>query len=235
METQEKSKIIFKYPSKARPERFFKVIESIFNNISDNQAYKIICSFDKDDTTYFNKEFLLRLKKYIDKYPIEIYFNENKGKVSAINENLKNEKFNLLILINDWIEFKIKNFDIILSKQFNPYSGIVYFPSINSLGKTKYLLKAVSYEYFQNKGYIYNPIYKSNFYKEAEIFEKEIWINDNIHNNCPFKLIKFNSDKELFSYFHPDWYYQSPDKMLIHNLTYWNEDLKTFENQQKQR
>jgi ribosomal protein L7Ae-like RNA K-turn-binding protein len=67
---KKKYKILFKYSSRSRKNKFFVGLDNIISKISDKENYLIVVSLDYDDKEMFNKEVLERLIPYIENYKV---------------------------------------------------------------------------------------------------------------------------------------------------------------------
>src|SRR6185503_7210045 len=109
--------ILFKYTSRSRVDKFFRGLDSIVNNINDND-YWVQCTFDLDDVM-FNPEIIKRLNSYKN---ISYYFGESLSKIDAINKNLdKLPKFDILVNMSDDFIFITKGFNSIIKEAMQNY------------------------------------------------------------------------------------------------------------------
>ena len=117
-------KILFKYASRSRNEKFFDGLDNILNNLNDLNNFCILCSLDADDETMNNQQSIKRITEYVKKYPanIVVKFGKSKNKIDAINRDVNDfkERFNFDILVNfsDDMQFIVQSFDKTIREKF---------------------------------------------------------------------------------------------------------------------
>lgn len=212
------SKLIIKYASRERPNRMFHVINSILNNIENNEDVILLISLDSDDTSVYNQEVLNKLKEYLSNTNVLVFFSERTTKVNALNRDLnKLENWKKVMFVTDFTEITKKGFDqIILAHNDN----IGCYKSCNSNGKEAHTIYTYSKDIWNLSRNIYNPNLISNF------------INEEIRLRFPKS--NFTEYKEVFhKYVHPKWGYYQYDGLLVNNQKSWKEDLQVLESCKK--
>ncbi len=154
-------KILFKYASRSRPQRFFEGLESIVNNVaSDN--YLVLVSADKNDATMFNPEVTARLSQYKN---VEIIYGSSVSKIDAINRDLKSyTDWDILVNFSDDMIFTAKSFDenirTNMQNIFPSTDGVLHYWDENN-GNRLMTMSIMGKKYFDRFGYIYHPSYVS--------------------------------------------------------------------------
>jgi hypothetical protein len=213
-------KILFKYASRSRNEKFFEGLDNILNNLNDLNNFCILCSLDADDETMNNQQSIKRITEYVKKYPanIVIKFGKSKNKIDAINRDVNDfkERFNFDILVNfsDDMQFIVNSFDkIIRDKFYIAYpnlDGNIYFND-GFVGDSISTMSIIGRKYYDKFNYIYHPSYHSlwcdNEYtmvakKEKKIvyFDEKIYIHNHPANIGGFvdrQLMKTESFNEI--------------------------------------
>jgi hypothetical protein len=213
-------KILFKYASRSRNEKFFEGLDNILNNLNDLNNFCILCSLDADDETMNNQQSIKRITEYVKKYPanIVIKFGKSKNKIDAINRDVNDfkERFNFDILVNfsDDMQFIVNSFDkIIRDKFYIAYpnlDGNIYFND-GFVGDSISTMSIIGRKYYDKFNYIYHPSYHSlwcdNEYtmvakKEKKIvyFDEKIYIHNhpaNIGGFVDSQLMKTESFNEI--------------------------------------
>jgi hypothetical protein len=196
---ENKYKILFKYASRSRTQKFFVGLDNILTNLSDLNNFCILISLDIDDYSMNNKETINRLLEYVNKYPekIIIKFGSSKNKIDAINRDVNEikEKFNFDILVNfsDDMEFIEHSFDEIIRGKFFMFypdtDGNIYFND-GFTGERLSTMSIIGRKYYDKFNYIYHPSYHSlwcdNEYTEvAKRNQKLLYFHENIfkHNH----------------------------------------------------
>jgi hypothetical protein len=194
---ENKYKILFKYASRSRTQKFFVGLDNILTNLSDLNNFCILVSLDIDDYSMNNKETINRLLEYVNKYPekIIIKFGRSKNKIDAINRDVNEikEKFNFDILVNfsDDMEFTQHSFDEIIRNKFYQFypdtDGNIYFND-GFVGDKFSTMSIIGRKYYDNFNYIYHPSYYSlwcdNEYTEvARRNQKILYFHENIYKH----------------------------------------------------
>jgi hypothetical protein len=157
-------KILFKYPTRSRPEIFKKTLEKYINLLSGQYEYSFIISCDIDDKSMHNNMIYNFLKsKNTKKVQIKTYFNElPQTKITACNANLEGEIFDILVLCSDDMIPVVQSYDNIIvenmKKHFPNMDGCLHFND----GRTKDILATLTimgYNLYKEFGYIYHPSY----------------------------------------------------------------------------
>jgi hypothetical protein len=213
-------KILFKYASRSRNEKFFEGLDNILNNLNDLNNFCILCSLDADDETMNNQQSIKRITEYVKKYPanIVIKFGKSKNKIDAINRDVNEfkERFDFDILVNfsDDMQFIVQSFDkTIRDKFYIAYpnlDGNIYFND-GFVGDAISTMSIIGRKYYDKFNYIYHPSYHSlwcdNEYtmvakKEKKIvyFDEKIYIHNHPANVGGFidtQLMKTESFNEI--------------------------------------
>ncbi len=192
-----KYKILFKFASRSRPQKFFSALDNLLSNIADLNNFCILISLDLDDVTMVNAETIKKITQYVQKYPdkIIVKFGHSKNKIDAINRDVNEikEKFDFDILVNfsDDMEFIQHSFDnIIRDKFFCHYpdtDGNIYFND-GFVGDRISTMSIIGRKYYDKFNYIYHPSYYSlwcdNEYTElAKINHKILYFQERIFNH----------------------------------------------------
>jgi hypothetical protein len=166
----EKYKILIKFASRSREQKFFSCLDNILNYVVDKENFCVLVSLDIDDVSMYNQNTLNKLSTYLNKHPnnLIIKFATSKNKIDAINRDVNEikERFNFDILINfsDDMLWTKHGFDEVIREKFK-----LHFPDTNGNlhfndGYTKERLCTMSIigrKYYDKYNYIYHPSYIS--------------------------------------------------------------------------
>jgi hypothetical protein len=204
-------KILFKYPSRGRPERFFKSLDSIVDNISDVDYYHVACTLDEDDATMNNSEVIERINSY---KTTSIQWGKSISKIDAINRSMPDYPFDILICMSDDMVFNIFGFDTMIrvdmATHFPALDGLIHYPDQDAKEflATMYIAGKRFYERF---GYIYHPSYKSLWCDNeimlvAQMLKKYKYMGYqiNLHLNPAYESNRMERD-EMFNRQQGDW------------------------------
>jgi hypothetical protein len=153
-------KILFKYATRSRPQKFKEGIMSIISNI-DNDNYKILVSVDSDDET---------MKEPGEYKNTEFIYGTSKNKIDAINRDMdKAGDWDILVVMSDDMKFISRWFDEDIRDAFRTHQApdkpcdldqLVHFPDQNQYDNCM-TMSIMGRDYYNRFGYIYHPSYDS--------------------------------------------------------------------------
>jgi hypothetical protein len=216
-------KFLFKFPSRGRPEKFKSTLVKHIECLSNEHEYKFIFSFDNDDEKMNNDE----IKDFIFNLGInyEVHYGDNKNKIEAINANLENQNFDILMLIADDMIPTRKNYDIIISDIFDVapkgLDSTVHFYTARWADLLD-IWCIMGKKYYDRFKYIYHPDYKSIFC-DNEYTEVATILNSRVFSvESPFYHdYQTGDDTEI-----KNWQFNHEDWALHENRKSKNYDLK---------
>jgi hypothetical protein len=156
-------KILFKYPSRGRPDVFKTLLEKYYEYLSGDIDYEFCISIDADDPTMNNAEMLSYLKS---KPKLKFHIGTSKSKIDAINADLTDKLFDILFLVSDDMVPVVQGFDKIIADQMQ-----MHFPNLDGclhfndglVGPKLCTLSIMGKKMYDMFGYIYHPDYVSLF------------------------------------------------------------------------
>lgn len=153
-------KLLIKFPTRERPKKFFEVLDLYYSYLRDLN-FQFIISCDVDDYSMNNLETIKKLKTYPN---LKYYFEKNTSKVEAINNNLKNVSFDILLLASDDMIPIQPGYDIVIKEKmlenFPDTDGVIWFND-GFQGSNLNTLCILGKKYYERFNYIYHPDYKS--------------------------------------------------------------------------
>jgi hypothetical protein len=161
--------ILFKYPSRGRPDRFFHGMDSIYNNLADTDNFLVSCTLDSDDMEMNNPETILRINQYKN---ATIAWGESKSKIHAVNRDFPNTHFDIIVGMSDDMRFNLFGFDDCIRADMRAHfparDGLLHYPDQDAkhVLATMYIAGKKWWE-FRDKC-IYHPSYKSLFCDNEE-------------------------------------------------------------------
>lgn len=168
--------ILFKYPTKSRPEIFKDTLNLYYDLMSYKNNFQFLVSIDEDDDSMQTESMIKFLN---NKKNLKYHIGGAKTKIEACNADMDKagNDWDILVLVSDDMVPIIKGFDEIIindmKKYFPDTFGALHYHD-GLLGKdvtiTLSIMGRKMYEYF---GYIYHPSYKS-FYCDNE-FTDEVY------------------------------------------------------------
>ena len=203
-------KLLIKFPTRGRKEKFFSVLDKYYSNLSDLDSTTFLISLDKDDTQMNNTEVVNKLKSYKN---LKYFYGSSKNKVDAVNRDInKVNDWDIVLLASDDMIPQIEGYDELIrnemSKTYSDTDGVLWFNDGNR--KDLNTLCILGKKYYKRFNYIYNPEYKSTwcdneFTEVGNILKKQKFI-----------------DQIIIKHEHPDWGFGSRDD--IHRLNLENEN-----------
>ncbi len=152
-------RILFKYPSRARPELFKEVVADYNSHIESNN-FRWVVSLDADDETMNNKDMIV----FMQQNNMQYFFGKNSTKIEAINADMENQDYDILFLVSDDMRPKVFGFDNIIredmEKHFPDFSGGLFYND-GLVGERLCTLNIMGRGLYERFGYIYHPEYKS--------------------------------------------------------------------------
>jgi len=153
-------KFLFNYASRSRPDNFFRGLDSIKDNFSDENTYHIIASLDTDDATMNTPEVIEKM----DFYGVEHHFGVSQNKIHAINREIRHfGRFNILVNFSDDMIFTVKDFDKIIIEKFGEdLDKFLHFRDTNHKQPDALCtLSIMGTTYFDRDNFVYDPNYVS--------------------------------------------------------------------------
>lgn len=209
-------RILFKFPSRERPAKFFNALDNIIANASGDD-YTIVATLDSDDTSMNNLEVFNRLKSYPK---VTAVYGHSKSKVQAINANIDTSiPWDILCLHSDDMFFTKKGFDVdiieAMQTHFPDTDGMLHFPD-QVAGNKLCTYQIIGRKYYERSGYIYNPAYHSLFCDNEETEKAKL-------------LSKYAFiDKQILEHRHHAWGFGPADALLKRTERFWNKDKQTY-------
>jgi len=175
-------KILIKFPTRGRQEKFFKVLDMYYSFANNLDLIEFQISIDSDDLSMNNDEVIHKFSTYKNlKYSI----GESVNKIHAVNRDIVVGDWDIILLASDDMIPKIKGYDdIIRTKMRDIYpdtDGILWFHDGNR--KDLNTLCILGREYYKRFNYIYHPDYKSlwadnEFMDVANLLNKQTYFNE---------------------------------------------------------
>ena len=188
-------RILYKFPSRSRPEKFINCL----NNIFINQLYEdhlVLATLDEDDLTMNNVD----MKEKMDRYDrLKYVFGKSENKIHAVNRDIEQAgEFDILVVMSDDMLFVEKGFDKIIIDAFRhphpdiifDYDQLIHFPDQHQ-GRNCMTMYMAGRKYYDRDKFIYDPRCKSLW---ADIISQE---TGQIRGKYKFV------NKRIFNHLHP--------------------------------
>ena len=208
-------KILIKFPTKGRKEKFFSVLDKYYELSDDIGSIEFQITIDEDDTTMNNGSVLDKLKTYKN---LKIDLGKSENKIHAINRNITVSDWDIILIASDDMIPKVKGYDTIIRdkmKEFYPDTdGILWFHDGNR--KDLNTLSIFGKKYYKRFNYVYHPDYKSfwcdnEFTQVGNILKRQKFI-----------------DQVIIHHEHPDWGFGSRDSLYTSNAKNDSHDRQVY-------
>jgi hypothetical protein len=208
-------KILIKFPTRGRKEKFFNVLDKYYELLEDLDKTEFQITIDDDDTIMNNQEVLSKLSEYKN---LKVNLGKSDSKIHAINRDIVVSDWDIILIASDDMIPKVKGYDtIIRSKMQELYpdtDGILWFHDGNR--KDLNTLSILGREYYKRFNYVYYPEYKSfwcdnEFTQIGNILKKQTFI-----------------DQVIIHHEHPDWGFGGSDGLYVTNSKFNGHDMNLF-------
>jgi len=190
-----KLKILFKFPSRSRPDRLFEVLDATLENIVDKTNFNFLLTLDENDDETNNDTVVSKLNSYPN---MDLIFGLSESKVHAVNRDLDryNKSWDILVLLSDDMVPVSKGFDETIRQKFQTHfpdlDGVLWFNDGFQKNKLNTLC-ILGKKYYKRFNYIYNPSYKSlfcdnEFTRVASFLKKQIYFDEVIIEHRHFSI-----------------------------------------------
>lgn len=157
-------KILFKFPSRSRPQRFFDTLDNIHRMVADKENFHIVCTLDADDYTMDTEEIKEKLRLYPNTTAM---WGFSKTKIDAFNRDMEDiTGWDICVAVSDDMKFTVYGFDNLIREGFQnnapDLDALLHYPD-NDAKHIIPVLYIAGRKYFERDLWIYNPIYWSVF------------------------------------------------------------------------
>ena len=165
-------KIVIKYPTRGRPDKFISLLDRYMNFLSGKHEVHFVISFDHDDSTMNNDNIWSYFARLSPRYPGKVHpiCGRSNTKVSAINADLDRVRQidpDVILLASDDMIPIVSGYDDVIAQRmmqhFPDTDGVLHFNDGFSGQDRLITLSILGRKYFNRFGYLYYPGYKSVF------------------------------------------------------------------------
>jgi len=214
-------KLLIKFPTRSRPDKFFYVLDTYYKLLDDLSNTRFIISCDIDDSTMNSESVINKFKEYEN---LEFYFGHNKNKIEAINADMNDNDYDVILLASDDMIPQEKGYDTIIKQSFKKFfpdtDGVLWFND-GYQGSNLNTLSILGKKYYDRFGYIYNPTYVS-LWCDTEFTDVSRMLNKVKY--IPHVIIKHE---------HPVWLGEKWDNLQVKNDSFNNVDKVNYEKRKK--
>jgi len=192
-------KLLIKFPTRSRPEKFFNILDEYYKLLK-KPNYEFVVSCDIDDLSMNNDV----VKQKLDTYPnLKYYFDNNKSKIQAVNNNLSDKIFDIVLLASDDMLPIVEGYDEIIRQRmeenFPDTDGVLWFND-GFQGQNLNTLSILGKKYYDRFNYLYHPAYRS-LYPDTEFtivsqqLKKAKYFDEIIIKHIQYSIVKETPDE----------------------------------------
>lgn len=185
MQTNDRKTILLKYPTRQRQLKFFENLINYIDKASGKHDIRVIVSMDTDDAEMNIDEVREGLASLCENFVfVSYHYGPSLGKIHAINRDVPDDHWDILIATADDMEPVEDDWDDIIVqdivREFPDLNGALNYnsdPRLEEKGaegyKTLITLPVIGRKLYDKFGYIYHPDYKSEWCdnEQTEVFE----------------------------------------------------------------
>ena len=150
--------LLIQFPTRERPTQAVNIVDKYIENLDDPSDCIVNINCDIDDATMNDPEIIAKLKRHPQ---VAINFDSNQSKVEAVNKNVRNFNFDIVIVASDDMRPVTKGYDRILkeemNKNFPDLDGVLWF--FDGHNESTNTFPILGRKYYERLRYIYNPTY----------------------------------------------------------------------------
>ena len=210
-------KLLVKFPTRNRKNKFFKVLRQYQNLCEDLDNTYFLITLDNDDESMNSSDVEDIFNTFKN---VKVIYGTSNSKIHAVNRDIELvNDWDIVLLASDDMTPKVKGYDnIIRNKMKEFYSdtdGILWFND-GHMGNKLNTFCILGKKYYKRFNYIYHPDYKScwsdnEFMEVGKILKKQTYI-----------------DSVIIKHEHPDWGYGNRDQIHTNNINDYQYDLGVY-------
>jgi len=207
-------KILIKYASRQRPDKFARGMDSIMK-ATNKSRITVLVSLDKDDPE------LLQYHRVMDHNPdlrVICLIGTSYGKIDAINRDMHTlQDWDILVNFSDDMVFTVDGWDDIIEQQFTDEPLFLHLPDGHQ-NENISTMSIMNKAYYNQDGYIYHPSYKS------------LWCDVEATEVAKLRGQHKYVDVRIFDHLHVAWGKAEWDALYVknENRELWNHDEQVY-------
>jgi len=163
---QAMSKLVIKFPTRNRPDKFKSVLEKYINMLSGKHEVEFVISMDNNDPTMNNENIKNWFEEKKQKTNINYHYGDSKNKIEACNANMEGVTGDVLLLASDDMVPQTQGYDDVIFQTFfqtfPDFDGAIKFwDGLRPKEDMLMTLTVMGFPLYRKFGYIYHPAYKS--------------------------------------------------------------------------
>lgn len=156
--------LLVKFPSRNRPDRFFKSLDSVYATFRGKDNFHVSCTLDTNDLTMNNPEVIDRIRTRPN---ISIEWGVSNSKIEAVNRSMPDYSWDVILILSDDMLFTFEGVDDVIRGAFeDSLDWLLHIPD-NDAKSALATMYIAGKDFYKRFGYCYNPIYSSLFCDNA--------------------------------------------------------------------
>jgi hypothetical protein len=158
------SKLLIKFPTRSRPEKFKEVLQKHIDFLSGNHDVRFVITMDDDDETCNTSE----MRDWMDSLGVDLKYNfgQSKTKIEACNADMDGESADVMLLTSDDMIPTTKGYDDIIFSGFKEYfpdfdGAIKFYDGLRPPNDALMTLPIIGRKLYEAMGNFYYPGYES--------------------------------------------------------------------------
>lgn len=201
--------ILYKLTSRSRPAKMYKAYRSVSDYAT--LSWQMILSVDADDDVTIRSEELKAIQR---DSRVTVKFGLSKNKIHAINRDVPQSGWDILVNLSDDQVFTRKGFDKVIAEHCGA-DTFLHLPD-GYVNERLATMSIMGNDYYNRFRYIYHPDYAS------------LWC-DNEAQDVATQLGCYKYVNEhIFTHEHPAWTGEKPDAQLEHTQKFYRQDERTY-------
>jgi len=167
-------KILIKFPTRSRPEKFKSVLTRYVDYLSGKHSIHFVITMDSDDASMNTTAMLEFLDDLAQRISLVYHYGDSRTKIEAVNADMIEEDADILLLASDDMIPEVKGYDDIIAtdmlKHFPDLDGALNYNDGYRKNHRQNLmtLAILGWQLYKEWGYIYYPEYESLYADEEQ-------------------------------------------------------------------
>lgn len=218
-------KILVKFPSRSRPDRFFRSLDSLYQLCYAPEKMYVLVSADVDDGTMMNSYVYTKI---VSEYKnIKVVYGKSESKIHAVNRDINNladfwpeaADWDIIVVVSDDMHMILNGWDEVIRMEmmanFPHGDGYLHFMEKDTKGVLN-VMEINHRTFYERFGFIYHPSYKS------------LWC-DNEKTELAKMMRRYKYiDMQIFVHENPAYGYIERDELFDRQQEFWGEDEANF-------
>jgi len=219
-------KILVKFPTRQRPEKFFAALEQYVVKAKDTANLKFLITLDTNDGTMNTLQVRREFRRWEDRgVSIDYIYGVSESKIDAVNRDLRSylKDWDIVLLASDDMIPQVYGYDDIIRrdmKRFFPDTrGCLWYS--DGFQERTCTLSIIGKKRYKELGYIYHPTYKTEY---CDNEHTEVSVRDKVMSPIQPAIIH---------HLHPHNLNENKDPLYVRNDEFVKQDKRNFKSRKE--